>query len=345
MLLALVAVGMLTLAGVTLRTSAQGSAQSVAHANARMALMLALGELQKTAGPDQRVTARADILDDDIANPRLTGAWKSWEIRANSPPQASDYEKNARDSKFLGWLVSSPQPNANGKVEFAHQGVTNPVTLWGPGTLGDKAPGADLVTAAEVNVGGRKGSFAWAVMDEGVKVRVNTPYHEESSSQGMLTNRLGSGVRPNTGAIPLLAGLDSLGADVADGSFTPLVTDEDVHGALERGLIDRVDYAAPAWLIPVGTSLQLAPDLVNVVPNRARFTVDLRNTDAAALRAAEERVDAFGDFDTTKSEAGKRTVPLSKALAAELAAHRRHARGMQVGRHDLAWPPRHGERA
>ena len=38
----------------------------------------------------------------------------------------------------------------------------------------------------------------------------------------------------------LLAGLDSLGADVADGSFAPIVTDEDVHGALERGLIDRV---------------------------------------------------------------------------------------------------------
>ncbi len=38
----------------------------------------------------------------------------------------------------------------------------------------------------------------------------------------------------------LLAGLDGLGADVADGSFGPLVTDEDVHGALERGLIDRV---------------------------------------------------------------------------------------------------------
>ncbi|TGD86232.1 argininosuccinate lyase [Mycolicibacterium sp. CH28] len=38
----------------------------------------------------------------------------------------------------------------------------------------------------------------------------------------------------------LLAGLDSLGTDVADGSFAPLVTDEDVHGALERGLIDRV---------------------------------------------------------------------------------------------------------
>ncbi|CQD15185.1 argininosuccinate lyase [Mycobacterium europaeum] len=38
----------------------------------------------------------------------------------------------------------------------------------------------------------------------------------------------------------LLAGLDSLAEGVADGSFTPLVTDEDVHAALERGLIDRV---------------------------------------------------------------------------------------------------------
>ena len=38
----------------------------------------------------------------------------------------------------------------------------------------------------------------------------------------------------------LLVGLDNLADDVADGSFGPLVTDEDVHGALERGLIDRV---------------------------------------------------------------------------------------------------------
>ncbi|MEE6179159.1 argininosuccinate lyase [Mycobacterium sp. 050134] len=38
----------------------------------------------------------------------------------------------------------------------------------------------------------------------------------------------------------LLAGLDSLAADVADGSFGPLPSDEDVHAALERGLIDRV---------------------------------------------------------------------------------------------------------
>lgn len=38
----------------------------------------------------------------------------------------------------------------------------------------------------------------------------------------------------------MLEGLDQLGRDVADGSFGPLPTDEDVHGAMERGLIDRV---------------------------------------------------------------------------------------------------------
>ncbi|MDO5730389.1 argininosuccinate lyase [Corynebacterium sphenisci] len=38
----------------------------------------------------------------------------------------------------------------------------------------------------------------------------------------------------------MLAGLDALGADVASGAFGPEPADEDVHGAMERGLIDRV---------------------------------------------------------------------------------------------------------
>ncbi|MBB6411111.1 integrase [Mesorhizobium sangaii] len=37
----------------------------------------------------------------------------------------------------------------------------------------------------------------------------------------------------------------------------------------------------------------------------------------------ETRVDAFGEFDTTKSDAGVRTVPMSKALSEELAAKRK----------------------
>ncbi|MFW5419377.1 argininosuccinate lyase [Nocardiopsis sp. CNT-189] len=38
----------------------------------------------------------------------------------------------------------------------------------------------------------------------------------------------------------MLAGLDRLEADVASGDFTPVLEDEDVHTALERGFIERV---------------------------------------------------------------------------------------------------------
>jgi argininosuccinate lyase len=38
----------------------------------------------------------------------------------------------------------------------------------------------------------------------------------------------------------MIAGLDRLDADVTSGAFTPRASDEDVHGALERGLIERV---------------------------------------------------------------------------------------------------------
>jgi N-carbamoyl-L-amino-acid hydrolase len=40
-------------------------------------------------------------------------------------------------------------------------------------------------------------------------------------------------------------------------------------------------------------SLALRPNLINVVPNRAVFTVDLRNTDEAKLKEAEARVAAY----------------------------------------------------
>ena len=63
-LLTLVAIAMLSLSTIEQRSSGGGAneADRMARANARMALMMALGELQKAAGPDQRVTATATIL-------------------------------------------------------------------------------------------------------------------------------------------------------------------------------------------------------------------------------------------------------------------------------------------
>ena len=61
-LLTLVAVGMLTLSAISLRTSGHGEAMMTARANARLAMMLALGDLQKTMGPDRGISAPASAV-------------------------------------------------------------------------------------------------------------------------------------------------------------------------------------------------------------------------------------------------------------------------------------------
>ena len=59
-----------------------------------------------------------------------------------------------------------------------------------------------------------------------------------SKAHARVLNR--AGLLTDSDLEAMLAGLDQLGRDVADGTFTPAPTDEDVHGAMERGLIERV---------------------------------------------------------------------------------------------------------
>jgi len=194
-----------------------------ARANAKAALMLALEELQKCAGPDQRVTARADLLDENIANPRLTGVWDSWEIKATAPPQPSDYERPAKEVKFRGWLVSNIDPGAARQVAFASQALANPATLWGTGSLGNTAPVSSIVTAPKVPVSAPDGAYAWAILDEGVKVRVNTPYTDAATSVAARTSQLGSGERPGVEFIPGLGGLSRSYFESGTSEFADLV--------------------------------------------------------------------------------------------------------------------------
>lgn len=217
-LLTVIAVGLLTLSSISLRSSTQGSAMATAQANARLALMLAIGDLQKNAGPDQRVTARADVLDSDPAmkskNPRLTGVWKSTELVSGTLPTEADYEKTARDAKFLGWLTSSLDNRAS-QLDFAKSTTltttgspATAVALWDKGSLGTAATASDIVLASKIPTSPSRGAVAWAVIDEGVKVRINTPYVDEATTKGMQSAQLGSGERPNTGSIHGLEGLD-----------------------------------------------------------------------------------------------------------------------------------------
>jgi len=212
-LLTVIAVGLLTLSSISLRSSTQGNAMATARANARMGLMMAIGALQKSAGPDQRVTARADIIDENIASSKLTGVWDSWEIKPTS--QASDYDKSARDLKFRGWLASGT-PTETAKIGFADAAplsstmpASSPagVVLWGKGTLGDPVSPRSTVIANKIPLKSPVGALAWAVMDEGVKVRINNPYADEVAQVGAKTTQLGAGERPG---VEFIAGLDKL---------------------------------------------------------------------------------------------------------------------------------------
>ena len=63
-LLTVIAVGLLTLSSISLRSMNSSAAITEARQNARMAMILAVGELQKYAGQDRRATATADIAGD-----------------------------------------------------------------------------------------------------------------------------------------------------------------------------------------------------------------------------------------------------------------------------------------
>lgn len=247
-LLTVLAVGLLTLSTVTLRSSSQGNDLAIAQANARLGLMLALGNLQKHAGPDQRITARADIRDEDIASPRLTGVWESWKIDASSPPSPADYERSAKDEKFLGWLASSADAKAPGEVSFAESEMKDPAVLWGEGSLGESVNENDIVSAGMVPLSSGEGAFAWAVMDEGVKARINTPFVEEPGSKGMQTAQLGSGVRPNASSIESLEGLKK--------SF--FVRDSADFAIVEKG-ITRLNFGLAAETLASGMEDTLKP--------------------------------------------------------------------------------------
>jgi hypothetical protein len=186
-LLTLIAVGLLSLSAVSLRSSSQAKAGSEARANARLALMIAIGELQKQMGPDQRISANSTITSaGTVPNPHWTGVWDSWIAGdpANAPvkpgypsgvshqqtignqPDASmrpDYANKNRH--FRGWLLSlnpkDPLIEAENPLAPSTTALTGarmpgpynpaepnpPVELVAKGSLGTAAAARDYVSA------------------------------------------------------------------------------------------------------------------------------------------------------------------------------------------------------
>lgn len=176
-LLSLIAVGLLSLSSVTLRSSANELDRYEARANARLALQMALGQLQATMGVDQAVTASAETLHPAPQQPHLLGSWRSWSWDPILERQAPDYQAEKRQ-RFQGWLASQRQaPGAAPNIDYPTApplNATVPLVSQGSfGTVSGQAPLVGELVPVSRDGSVTSGNLAWTVLPEDTKARIN----------------------------------------------------------------------------------------------------------------------------------------------------------------------------
>ena len=170
-LLVVLAIGLLALSSVSLRASGRVEAMAAARGNARLAMVLAIGQLQKSAGPDQRITAPGSLLNPGV-HPSLTGVWESRKLSRDGDPDLDAAKRKPRssdaaDGEFLGWLASGSLLNPQATPDQVPPGGLGNATAMLIGDSG--SPAGEL--RSEVLPVGADGGLSWATIDEGVKAR------------------------------------------------------------------------------------------------------------------------------------------------------------------------------
>lgn len=210
-LLTVIAVGLMSISSISLRSASRGDAMAAARSNARLALVLAIGELQTFAGPDQRITATADLAGTETGDGISSGAaplnnssvnsiskglssvqsgtryWTGVWRNSNLTNPGIDIYTRTPSPTHLQWLVSGNESSANpafnpSSPDFSVSGdgsVSDPstaVVLVGPGSVGSASSAADnyvAVPLVEMEAEGNRGRYAWWIGDEGVKTKFN----------------------------------------------------------------------------------------------------------------------------------------------------------------------------
>ncbi len=253
-LLTVVAVGLLSLSAISMRAGAQGAAQAEARANARLAMMLALGELQQLMGPDRNITAPSTLFDEDPDSPEpdglkhrhLTGVWQA---RGETLEQIPDY---SRITSFRRWLVSNADEQALESADFTRQGsLAEPVVLVGEAEGGD---GAGRVEAGRVRVA--DGALAWWVGDENCKAFVNPRDDADRAGNQKVADLLAGFATPGAHGVRALDGFDKFPTN------TP-VSDK----LLTIGTLPLAGSVAPDEAAPAETLHHLSPHPQSVLAN------------------------------------------------------------------------------
>lgn len=196
-----------TLIRVETRSAEVARVRQQAEQAALLGLNLALGELQKHAGPDQRVTARAELLGHSSnvyargtvaaeGQGAWTGIWKSDTVAVGTP----SYNPAAPNAKrFVGWLVSATDRNGQFQLPTAladvatnlatttpTNGVANYVSLF---NQSDGTPYAQVEKVRVDSGGSGEAYFAFHVEDESVKADLSWSETPASGSGSLARGR------------------------------------------------------------------------------------------------------------------------------------------------------------
>ena len=239
---------------------AQTRAEEEARANARLALKVAMGQLQEQLGPDQRVSAPASILDTPahpIVHPHWTGVWSTRQADGKPLVERDDSSGGLADRRSTkdwdrakeaaGWLVSGSEGTGTaGGPPSPASALAGPdaVPLVADGSLGAGAPKENKVSAPKVRVNGaRTGHYAYWVGDLGTKANIATPdafegkRPDRNQPAGGGFFRLMASQQAETRFLP---GGDGRGVAIDAATKRRLVTDKALQVAAER--------AATPWL-------------------------------------------------------------------------------------------------
>lgn len=192
---------------------------------ARLALMMAIGELQKHAGPDQRVTARAEILGDSNVLPETklwTGVWDT------TDPTASPK-----------WLVSGEEPLPTTPLNDDNSIILD---IFEPDATGNLPPTVARQTRApKVLIESERSpsEFSYWISDEGLKASIALPdrwfgldlknYEDRSFDFDSASTWLRERIRKMSGAIfNIRSDLENtLGSEAVNSPLTHFVSNPD----------------------------------------------------------------------------------------------------------------------
>lgn len=210
-LLTVIAVGLLTLSSISLRTSSQGAAMQTARANAKVALMLAIGDLQKQLGPDTRISATADqISNSDPTDSTTPQPQRQWTGAYNSWPADRPSADRPASPDFLQWFISGDPSKITSKDYAASAPAADSVEIVSAKSVGT----GDTVRVPRISqsVNGARNTFAWWVGDEGVKAYV--PSDPSPTPNGSSDQRLAMQAAPHFGLEMMTSDSDKPFADI-----------------------------------------------------------------------------------------------------------------------------------